>query len=195
LTKTDSYLDLSIPEDYIKYKVLLSNKDYICPNLQELNDRRKVTYEFVLINEGDEVRQTNQAMSASMEASMELGKILENKSLLKFVTEVLSNRPISKNSKLDFIQAQAFKEMQSNPKIFLGIVKDPYLKTKVLISECMDAGILRKRNDLYYVASNSEPLCELGEESTLSVAAKYLNTPKRQEIKLTLEAKLKALKE
>lgn len=195
LTKTDSYLDLSIPEDYIKYKVLLANKDYICPNLQELNDRRKVTYEFVLINEGDEVRQTNQTMSASMEASLELGKILENKSILKFVTEILSNRPISKKSTLDFIQAQAFKEMQSNPKLFLSVVKDPYLKTKVLISECLDAGILRKRNDAYYVSSNSEPLCEMGEESTLSVAAKYLNTPKRQEIKLTLEAKLKALKE
>lgn len=195
LTKTDSYLNLAIPEDYIKYKVLLSNKDYICPDLQTLSDRRRVTYEFVLINEGDEVRQTSQTMSVSMEASVELGKILENKSVLKFVTEVLSNKPISKQSKIDFIQAQAFKEMQANPKLFLSVVKDPYLKTKVLISECLDAGILRKRNDFYYVSANSEPLCEIGEESTLTVAAKYLNTPKRQEVKLTLEAKLKALKE
>ena len=195
LTKTDSYLDLSIAEDYIKYKVLLANKDHICPSMSELTDRRKATYEFVLINEGDEIKEISQNMSLSMEASVELGRIIENKSVLKYVVETLSGRPISKKSTLDFIQPQAFKEMQSNPKFFLSVVKDPYLKTKVLIAECLEAGILRKRNDAYYLASNSEPLCEMNEESTLSTAAKYLNSPKRQEVKLTLEAKLKALKE
>lgn len=195
LTKTDTYLNLSIPEDYIKYKVLLANKDYICPSLEELNDRRKETYQFVLINEGDEVRQTNENMTVAMEASVLLGTILNNKSVLKLVVETVENRPISKQSKLDFIQAQAYKAMQANPKLFVSIVKDPYLQTKVLLAECLEYGVVRKRNDLYYLASNSEPLCEMGEESTLSVAAKYLNSPKRQEVKLTLEAKVKALKD
>lgn len=195
LTKTDSYLDLSVAEDYIKYKVLLANKDYICPGISELADRRKATYEFVLINDGDEVREISQNMSVSMEASIELGKIIENKQVLKYVVEILSGKPISKKSTLDFIKPMAFKEMQSNPKLFLSVVKDPYLKTKVLISECLDSGLLRKRNDMYYLSSNSEPLCEMNEESTLSTASKYLNSPKRQEVKLTLEAKLNALKE
>ena len=53
LTKSDIYLDLSNPEDYIKYKVLLANKDYIAPSLAELQDRPKATYQFVLINEED----------------------------------------------------------------------------------------------------------------------------------------------
>lgn len=193
--KIDTYLDLSDPNDYIKYKVLLANKDYICPSLNELTQRRKATYQFVLINEGDETRQISKNMSASMEASMELGKILENKELLKYVVEVLSNRPISKQSKLDFIQAQSFKEMQSNPKLFLSIVKDPLLKTKLLISECVDAGIIRRHNDMLYVASTSQPLIDAGGEPTLENSAKYLNSPKHQDIKLTLEAKLKAIKE
>lgn len=34
LTKSDTYLDLSNPEDYIKYKVLLANNTMICPSLQ-----------------------------------------------------------------------------------------------------------------------------------------------------------------
>jgi hypothetical protein len=130
-----------------------------------------------------------------MEASLELGRILENKQLLKYVVEVLSNRPLSKQSKLDFIQAQAFKEMQANPKLFLGIVKDPLLKTRVLITECIDYGIVRRHNDLLYLTANSQPLADIGDEPTMTTAAKYLNAPKHQEVKLTLEAKLKAMKE
>lgn len=195
LTKIDTYLNLSIPEDYIKYKVLLTNTSLICPSLQTLRDHPKETYQFVIINEGDEVRQTNENMSTSMEASMLLGTIMEKKAILKLVVETLDNRPISKTSKLDFIQAQAYKVMQANPKLFIQVVKDPFLQTKVLLSECLDAGIVRKRSDLYYMASNSEPLCEMGEESTISNACKYLNSPKRQEVKLTLEAKLKAIKD
>ena len=33
LTKQDNYFNLSDPEDYIRYKILLANKDYIAPSL------------------------------------------------------------------------------------------------------------------------------------------------------------------
>ena len=33
LTKQDNYFNLSDPEDYIKYKILLANKDFIAPSL------------------------------------------------------------------------------------------------------------------------------------------------------------------
>jgi hypothetical protein len=36
-----------------------------------------------------------------------------------------------------------------------------------------------------------QPLCNNGEEPTLNIAAKYLNDPVRQELKFSLEAKLK----
>ena len=195
LTKADTILDLSIPDDYIKYKVLLTNTNAICPSLKEFTDARKVTYQYYMVNEGDEIKQTNKNMSVKMEAMLELGKISENKSVLKLVTETMDGRKIANTSKLEFIQGQAFKAVELNPKLFLTIVKDPYLKTKVLISECFEHGILNTRNGLYYMTANSEPLCEAGEESTLQVAAKYLNSPKRQEVKLTIEAKLKLKKE
>ena len=34
LTKQDNYFNLADPEDYIRYKILLANKDYIAPSLQ-----------------------------------------------------------------------------------------------------------------------------------------------------------------
>jgi hypothetical protein len=194
LSKSDNILDLSIPEDFIKYKVLLTNKDLICPSLKEFKDSRKETYQFYMISEGEEINQTNQSMTSKMEAMLELGKILENKSLLKVVVEIMNGRPISKSSKLDMIQAEAFKSVDANPKLFLSVAKDPYIKTKVLMAECLEHGLIISRSGLYYLP-NGEPLCEGGEDSTLAMAAKYLNSPKRQEIKLTLEAKLKLKKD
>ena len=194
LTKSDTYLDLSIPEDYIKYKVLLTNVDLICPSLKDFKEFRKETYQFYMVNEGEEMKQTNSNMTAKMEAMFELGKIQENKQLLKVIVEIMNGRSISKSTKLDMIQSEAFKASDLNPKLFLSIVKDPMLKTKVLLAECLEYGVVVSRSGLYYTASG-EPLCEAGEDSVLAVAAKYLNSPKRQEIKLTLEAKLKLKKD
>lgn len=44
---------------------------------------------------------------------------------------------------------------------------------------------------MLYLKSDGSPLCGDNEEPTLSVAAKFLSTPKRQELKFSLEAKLK----
>lgn len=194
LNKSNTYLDLSIPEDYIKYKVLLTNKDLICPSLKEFNEARKETYQFYIVNENDEMNQSNNSMTSKMEAMLELGKIMENKQLLKFVVETCSGKNISKSSKLDMIKAEAFKVVESNPRLFLSAAKDVNIKTKVLLSECLENGVVVLRSGLYYTA-DGQPLCENNEDSNLSNAVKFLNSPKRQEVKMTLEAKLKLNKE
>lgn len=195
LGKADSYLDLSVPEDYIKYKVLLANDSIVAPNLTELNERPKATYEFVLISEEEEVNTLTQNMSTSMEASLKLGTILENKEVLKYVIEAMEGKPISPDSKLEYLKAQAFKVMESDPKRFLSILKDPILESKVFIKNCVSKGLIRKRDDFYYLAGTNAPLCQANEDPTLNVAAKFINKPVNQELKLTLEAKLKSLKE
>lgn len=193
LTKSDTQLNLAIPEDYIKYKVLLSYTDAICPSLREFTDNRKVTYQFYMVNEGDEVKQNNKAMSIKMESMFELGKIQEDKSILKATLEIMSGRPVSKTSTTDSIQGLLFKQIENNPKLFLQIVKDPLFKTKVFIKECAENGVIMVRSGLYFISSK-EPMCEDGQESTLENAAKYINAAKRQELKLTLQAKLKVQK-
>ena len=67
--------------------------------------------------------------------------------------------------------------------------------TQKRIKECLEYGLIRKRGEYYYNVENNSPLCEVNEEPVLDVAARYLNSPKRQEVKLMLEAKLKNLRE
>ena len=69
LTKTDTHLDLSVPTDYIKYKVLLANTDTIAESLEKFSTFPKATYKFVLISENDELEANKDAMTLGMEAS------------------------------------------------------------------------------------------------------------------------------
>ena len=191
LVKGDNLIDLSIPDDYIKYKVLLANKDLIAPSISALNDTPKATYKFVIISENEEAREENKNLSATMEAYVKLGEIQEDKDILKFVVETVDGRPLSRDSKLTYIKAQAYKLIQANPKLFLQVCNDPLLKTKVLISRCINYGVIAKRGDFLYTADTNTPLCENGEDPVFSVAARYLNAPKHQDLKFSIEAKLK----
>lgn len=191
LHKQDNYLDLSIPEDYIKYKILLANKDYIAPSLKELDERPKATYQFVIINEKAEAIQNLNRMDTIKRSYMEYGKIEDDFDTLRTVVELTEGRPISNKTKLDYLQGKINEYIQSNPRKFLNTIQDELLPAKVLIRKCIDAGLIGKRNDAYYLRADNTPLCEMNEVSTLNNAAKYISSVKRQELKFALEAKLK----
>jgi len=195
LIKGDTYLDLSDPDDYIKYKVAIANRDIVAPSITEMQDRPKATYQFVIISENEETKESNKNLSTSMEAYMLLGKLQDQKEVLKLIVETIEGKPISSKAKLDFILQQVHKIVQSNPKMFVKVAKDPMLSTKVLIAESIECALIKKRGDYLYLANDNSPLCEIGEDPTLNIVASFLNKPKHQEIKFTLEAKLKSLKE
>ena len=191
LTKQDNYLNLADPEDYIRYKILLANKDYIAPSLQALQDSPKATYQFVIISEGDETKSAKDNMSATMKCYKEFGKIENDINTLRVIVETIDGRPTAPTAKLEFLQGRINTLIQADSKIFLRVITDPMLSTKVLIKRAIEAGLISNRGNYLYLKSDNTPLCEVNEEPTLNIAAKFLNAPKNQEIKFALEAKLK----
>nr|DAL05069.1 MAG TPA: hypothetical protein [Crassvirales sp.] len=191
LTKQDNYLDLSVPDDYIKYKVLKANSDFIADSLETLQDKPKVTYQFVMIREGEQESQESEKMSATMKCYMEYGRIKDDRDALRCIIELIDGRPVASNSKLEFLQGKINNLIQADSKLFLKIITDPLLSTKVLISKAIEAGVISKRGDQLYLRSDNSPLCDHNEDPTLNVAARYLNLPKNQELKLSIEAKVK----
>lgn len=191
LHKQDNYLDLSVPEDYIKYKILLANKNYIAPSLQELEDRPKATYQFVIVSEDTEMQLARQNMTAIQKCYVEYGKIENNKEILRQIVESFDGRPVASNTKLEFLQVKVNDLIKNNSKQFLKIVSDPMLPTKVLIRQGVEAGAVLKRGDFYYLKKDNSPLCANGEDPVLSVAAKFLNLPKNQETKFWIESVIK----
>ncbi len=191
LTKEGNRLNLADPVDYIKYKILLANKDLIASSMQELSDRPKATYRFVLVSDNEINTTARNKMTVKMRCYTEYGKIENKADVLKTVIETITGKPLASNTKLEFLQTKAGELIESDPKMFLSVVQDKLLETKVLIQKCIDAGLISKKANYLYLRSDNTPLCEGGEEPVLSVAAKYLNDPKRQELKFSLQAKLK----
>lgn len=191
LLKQDTILDLSNPEDYIRYKILLANKDYIAPSLQALSDTPKASYEYVIIAEGEETKAAQKNMSATMMCYKEFGKIEDDLDTLRVIVETIDGRPTAPNVKLEFLQTKANELIQGDSKMFLKIITDPLLPTKVLIKRAIEGGFISKRGNFLYLRSDGSPLCEANEDPTINIAARYLNNPKHQDIKFGLEAKLK----
>lgn len=192
LSKEDTVLDLSVPMDYIKYKVLLANKSFIADSLQTLENKPRETYRFVMIADDEEDKTNMRKLNTSMEAYMLLGQYMDKRDILVTLLEMLEGRKISDQVKQETILSRLQDHIVNNAKMFVKFAKDPLLQTKVLIRKCVAEKLILKRGDYYYLASDNSPLCENGTEPTINIAATYLSNPKRSDLKYTLEGKLNA---
>lgn len=190
LKKQDNYLNLADPEDYIKYKILLANKDLIAPSLKALEENRKATYQFVIIEEGEDTKAAKNSMNNTMMCYKEYGKVEDDIDILRHIIETVGGRPVATTSKLEFLQTKINELIQADAKKFLKVITDPTLPNKVLLRKSINIGTVVRRGDYLYLRSDGKPLCEDNQEPTLEVAAKYLNNPKHQSIKFALEAEL-----
>lgn len=192
LTKGDNPFDLSNPIDYIKYKILLANKEQVAPSMSALQDKPKATYRFVIISEADTTKAANIKVGLKQQAYMEFGKLSEDKDKLRVIIEMLDGRPTAANSKLEYLQGKVGELIEANTKMFLSVAKDPLLDNKVLIKKAIEAGIIANRGNYLYMRDTNTPLCDNGQEPTFNIAAKYLSLPKQQSLKFSIEAKVKA---
>lgn len=190
LTKEGIHLDLSNPEDYIKYKVLLANDEYIAPSVQERLDRPKASYRYEIVREVEETTLENLKMDAVMQCYREFGKIENDLDTMRVLVELLEGRPYGSNPKPEFFKARINSLIQANARGFLKAITDPLLHTKVVIRRAQELGKISKRGDYYYLAADNSPLCDGGENPTLSIAARYLNSPAHQDIKFLLESEV-----
>ena len=193
LGKEDTILDLSIPEEYIKYKVLLANTECIAPSLDAVNLKQKETYEYVLLHEEEEAKANKKRVNKNIEAYKILGKIEGDKDKLRTIVEIATSRPQHRTVSIDALTDQIDRLIQANASLFLTIAQDPLLDTKVLLKKGIETGAVKVKNDLFYDA-DGKPLCDAG-NATFSVAAEWLNKPKNQGTKLAIEAKIKASEE
>lgn len=190
LHKHDNHLDLSNPVDYIKYKILLANKDRIAPSMKELQDRPKATYEYVILSDKEDTAAIKTNISTKMQCYKELGKIEDNADILRLVIETIDGRGMAPDSKIEILQNKANDLIQANAKLFLSTVTDKLLNTKVLIKKAIERGIISKRGDYFYMRKDGMPLCGDNQEPTFSIAASFLNEPKNQELKFSIEAQI-----
>lgn len=189
--KEDSFLNLADPDDYIKYKVLLANKEFIAPSIEALEDQPKATYQFVLISADTESAHMRKKTNINMQAYMTFGKIQDDKDKLRTILEIIEGKPYSADSKIEYIQDRIGRVIQADPKLFLKVASDALLDTKILIKKAIAKGLISNRGGMLYMKSDGSPLCGDNQEPTLNTAARFLNIPKNQDLLFSLEARIK----
>lgn len=184
-------LDLSNPKDYIAYKVLLLNNNRIAPNVQALENPR-ASYEFVLASDHAIIEVAKTKMQYKADCYKWMGKYEDDWDRMKAVVELLDGRKISENSTLKFLQVQIGELIEKDSEKFIKTVNNPMLDTQILISKAIAAKVISKQGNFYYFkgVNGKVPLCNEGEDPDLKTACKYLNDPKNQEVKFSIEAKL-----
>ena len=130
-------------------------------------------------------------MTTVMACYKEYGKIEDDKWKLRTLIELITGRVIADATKLDQLQVKINELIQADSKTFLRTITDEYFNTKVLIKKAINNNLISNRNNLLYYTKDGSPLCELGEESTMNIAAKYLTNPRHQELRFAIEAAVK----
>lgn len=187
LGKEDTYLDLSNPNDYIRYKIALANKDYIAPNIEEMQENPKATYQFVILKADEETRSAKQVMDNTMKSYMEFGKIKDDSDAMRFIILTITGNELDYKTSEEYLQTRINEIIQSDPKLFLKVIQDELFPTKLLVRQAVSAGAVAKRGDYFYNKADNRPLCKDGENPTLTNAARYLMGPRQQELLFTLQ--------
>lgn len=85
------------------------------------------------------------------------------------------------------IKATLYEKIEEDVSKFLGFAKDKDLKTRILVEDLLEKGILKKKGS-YYVHEDES----IG--SSIESVIEYLNDPKRQSVKIVMTQEAKKVK-
>ena len=180
--------DLGNPMDYISFKILESlSKEDIALSWADRNKNQ--TYQFAITRENEEMLEKKGKYDAKKEAFKLYGKIEDDKDKLLGVLKLLTNKPISSESKLSWLQAKIEEYIDTTPAAFTSVVNDSSFYTKMLLNNGVELGVVLKKGNKYSTIDGLD-LCEAGEIATFDNAVRYLDNIKHQDVRSIVEAKI-----
>lgn len=189
LEKLDTILDLSVPEDYLKYKILLAWDAVVAPSLQQYKLENKGTYQFYVTKDGEELKDRSKKLDLIKAAWKAYYKLEDNRDILISIIYLMTGKKLSENSTMNFINTEVETLVDTRTKDFLALVEDPNFETKTLIALAENVGIILKRNGKYETIDGLT-LARQGEIASLPNAVSYLIDPKNQEVRDLIQARV-----
>lgn len=187
LFKDDNRFNLRNPLDYISWRILWFLKDDIAKTWSERNDKQ--TYRFVMTSADEEISEKKVGYDNKKNAFKLYGKIEDDKDKLIGIIKLLTNKPISKESPLKWLQTKVEEFIDSKPAAFIALLNDSKFETKLLIQNAEEKGIIIKHGNKYKTIDGLE-LCENSQVATFENAINYLDNPKHQDVRSFIEAKI-----
>lgn len=176
------------PTHYIYIKILQD-----CPIIADsVKNAKEIGAKFALIAEKDQFKKEKEDIGSAKTAFKLYSKYEDNELALRYLLSNTSKAP-SSSVTLEFLQNEAWKEMQSRPVGFARVLGDKYLDTKIKINEFLKYKLVSRVNNLYYL-EKGEKIALDGEINDIDGAAKYFASGIGQETLLTLDARLEGIK-
>lgn len=194
LEKLDTILDLSLPEDYIKYKILLGWDSIIAPSLTVYKESPTMAYQFYLEKEGEDIKLQSKSLSITKKAWKNFNKIESNRDVLSAVIFLMAGKQVASNASLEYLNTEVERLVDVKPEQFNDLIEDAQFETKILIANAERAGIIKKVKGAYET-KDGLPITEKGQPATISNVVAFLNDPVNNEVKELILSRLDNIKE
>lgn len=191
LDKSGKRLHLDNAKEYIEWKILLANPEYICPNQETLENSRKATYRFVMNND------TTVATSAGKSADLKLelfeiyAKYKEDSDMLRVICFLVEHKKVSPKTKIELLKEKVTNMIINNAKDCYPVMSSTTLEQKKALIIGVEKGVVSERNGFYYVTETGQKLSGDYEEPNLNNAANYLADVANQELYFSILKKIK----
>lgn len=188
LSKTGTILDMKNIEDFVKYKVLLSNTGIISPDFESVKKRE--TYKYYLVDEANEIKTKSTVINSRKEAYMSYGKIDSDKDKLSYMIWQMTKQFQAKNTSIDVLQAKIMDGdmLESRAEKFNKIFKDKLFEYKIVIYKGLLNSVITRKNEEYYM--EGKIIVDNGSTGNLENTAIFLANPANQEIKFLIEDRI-----
>lgn len=189
LGKEDLYLNLSVPEDYITYKVLCNSK-MVATSQEQLEIRQ---YKYIIVDEYEDSKQEQERFSIKTKAYSLYDKIQKSSAKLRYTLHKF-DKYTNPDQTFTFLRPETGKCLEKNPEKFIRIVGDDYFDLKVLLNEAFVLGVIQRMSGQYFTQDN-DPIAQTDEDPNEYNAARFLSSPVGQEMRLQIQARVKNARE
>ena len=146
-------LDLNDPYDYITYRVLQCNTEWIAPSLTMRN--MKQTYKFALEHDNEKLVGEVSMVNKKESSYLALSKMSNSQEMMSnfmwahYLQVKTAQRP-PMEAPSDWLKKEIGKIIEHDPSLFLSIAEDETYPYKVLIMKALNIGALSRSGDNTY---------------------------------------------
>ena len=176
--KEGAILDLSSPEDELKYLVLRAHQRVANSEMERFDSPFA---EYIMTSDEQEAKVVNRKSKLKRKAY----KVFSGMSTteMKDVLKVMGKR-VGDDVSVDFVESQLDKIVTDDPQNFLTTVEDPTFAMRAFIDDCISSRVLVKNGTKYQLPGGDV----VG--YTLEQTIEYLQNPDNQEVYLDLKGKM-----
>ena len=191
LDKSGKRLHLDDGKEYIEWKILLANSEYICPNQETLENSRKATYRFVLNNDTTVANAAGKSADMKLELFEIYAKYKEDADMLRTICYLVEHKKVSPKTKIELLKEKLVNMMEHDTKNCYPVMTSKTLEQKKAIIIGVEKGIVSDRNSFYFYTENGQKLSDDYTEPNLNNAANYLADVANQELYFSILKKIK----